>query len=71
MKKKTKEKTISLLEIISSDWNWKKFERPCNSCCQIHEDDYLRIDKKFQNIAKEILDEISDKKSENNNEEKF
>ena len=70
MKKKTKEKIVSLLENVSSDWNWKKIERPCNSwgCCQVHEDDYLKIDKKFQDIAKQILDEISDKKLEKKDE---
>lgn len=68
MKKKTKQKLIDLLTLVTDDWNWKKMDRPqgnsSGGSCIVYEDDVVKIDKRWKEEAHKILDEINTKKSE-------
>ncbi|MCD6436174.1 MAG: hypothetical protein J7L15_07280 [Clostridiales bacterium] len=59
VKKKEKEQLLLLLDIVSQDRNWKELDRK-NICGSglIYFDDFLKIDKRWREMAKKLKKEL-------------
>jgi len=60
IKKKDVKLLLQLLDTIECPYNWTKIERNNNSWgdCSVHEDDHLKIDKRWSEVARSLKREL-------------